>query len=53
MKLSEVIRKSIELSLNDFAVNDTITAEDIFDNLRDMYHYYEAEKSMDELEEEE
>ncbi|MBQ9081984.1 MAG: hypothetical protein IJY28_00610 [Clostridia bacterium] len=53
MKLSTVIRIAIERSLEQFVVNDSISAEDMFDDLRDMYRHYESEVSMDELEAEE
>lgn len=50
MKLSTVIRTAIERSLEHFVANDTISAEDMFSDLRDMYFHYESEVSMDELE---
>ncbi len=49
MKLSTVIRIAIELSLNDYATNDAISAEDMFGDLRDMYHHYEEQTALEEF----
>ncbi len=49
MKLSTVIRIAIELSMEDFVTNDAISAEDMFGDLRDMYHHYEEQLALEEF----
>ena len=50
MKRSEVFRIAIELSMEQFATNDAISSEEMFDRLRDMFLYYEKEAYLEELE---
>lgn len=48
-KLSTVIRAAIERSLEIFVANDSISAEDMFDDLRDMYSHYEEQLALEEF----
>lgn len=50
MKKSEVFRRAIELLLDDYMRNDCVTPDQMFNNLRDMFLYYESEVQTEELE---